>query len=104
MAMWQRVCVCTRERAQVLVRFSIDTIDGTLVSVENTIITHYSYGHIQFVSFFPISIRSRLLPLPSLLFASQFPVMMRARPKFLFAVAWRRRRHRHRLHALPLII
>lgn len=26
------------------------TIDGTLVSVENTIITHYSYGSIQFVS------------------------------------------------------
>lgn len=30
------------------------TIDGTLVSVENTIITHYSYGSIQFVSFFPL--------------------------------------------------
>lgn len=31
------------------------TIDGTLVSVENTIITHYSYGSIQFVSFFSSS-------------------------------------------------
>lgn len=30
------------------------TIDGALVTVENTIITHYSYASIQFVSFFSL--------------------------------------------------
>lgn len=46
----EKVCVWERRHDRDY-DFSM-TIDGTLVSVENTIITHYSYGSIQFVSFF----------------------------------------------------
>lgn len=49
----ERVCVWERRHDRDY-DFSM-TIDGTLVSVENTIITHYSYGSIQFVSFFSSS-------------------------------------------------
>lgn len=71
------VCVvCARAR----LRFSIDTIGGTLVSVENTIITHYSYGHIQFVFFFFLLLRSYSLSATTVAARSRW---YQTRPKFL---------------------